>query len=132
MKRAGTERWNASRRLDGSPNLPNVLSIMADNLVNGRFNLTRTSARSTPNIERIRCEGIRCCCCACCLCNLHMLFCRSGPSLDLGELDDDVRTLDCGSGVRRACREAGPTRGHGARGQGQTPEGHERDLSAGA
>ena len=78
-----------------------------------------------------------CCCCACCLCYLHMLFCRPGPSLEVGELDDDVRTPDCGSGMlaeRPGLRVGMGHVGRGRRQRGtsgtfrQVPDEHKAEL----
>ena len=57
MNRAGDGRWNASRRLADSPNRPNVLSIMADDLGMGDLTSHDHPYLRTPNIDRIRREG---------------------------------------------------------------------------
>ena len=57
MNRAGDGRWNASRRRADSPNRPNVLSIMADDLGMGDLTSHDHPYLRTPNIDRIRREG---------------------------------------------------------------------------
>ena len=57
MESAGGGRWNASGRLADSPNRPNVLSIMADDLGMGDLSSHDHPYLRTPNIDRIRREG---------------------------------------------------------------------------
>ena len=57
MEGAGGGRWNASGRLADSPNRPNVLSIMADDLGMGDLASHDHPYLRTPNIDRIHREG---------------------------------------------------------------------------
>ena len=57
MESAGGGRWNASSWLADSPNRPNVLSIMADDLGMGDLASHDHPYLRTPNIDRIRREG---------------------------------------------------------------------------